>query len=361
VPSGRFDDLLEAAGGWNNGYTNGDTTIYVEQVPANQLELALWLEADRMAGLWDAMNQTVLDQQRDVVKNERRQSYENQPYGMASLAVQSALWPEGHGYHHPTIGSMADLTAASLDDVEAFWRTWYVPSNATLVIVGGIDAAATKALVEKYFGWIPAAPRPEARKLDGAVAVRESAAELTATDQVQAAKVSVTWRADAPYTADAFALDVVAQVLGGGKTSRLYRRLVMQDRIASEVYAGHGSQVLGGEFAIEAIVRPGVDPATVRAAIAEEVERLRSTAVDDKEVLRAKRVLEAERVAGLENLSSRADAIAEWLALTGDPDHLAEELAALRKVGAAEMQAATRTWLRADASVTMTVTPEVKP
>jgi len=361
VGAGRFDQLLEAAGGWNNGSTSGDATEYIEQVPANQLALALWLEADRMAGLWDAMNQQVLDQQRDVVKNERRESYENQPYGMASLALQEALWPEGHGYHHPTIGSMADLSAASLADVEAFWRRWYVPSNATLVIAGGIDVAATRALVRRYFGWMPAQARPEGRRLEGEVARRARASALTATDRVQAAKVTTVWRTAAPFTDDATALAVAAQLLGGGRTSRLYRRLVMTDRLASEVYASLSDQTLGGELQIDAIARQGVDVARLRDAIAEEVDGLRTKPATSDEVVRARRVLEADRLAGLENLSSRAEAIAEWTERTGDPDHLAEELAALRAVDARRVRAAAQRWLRADASVTMTVLPEQQP
>jgi predicted Zn-dependent peptidase len=161
--------LLESAGGWNNGTTNNDRTTYFEQVPGNQLPLALWLEADRMAGLWDAMNADVLANQRDVVKNERRQSYENRPYGVAALTIQQALWPKGHGNWNLTIGTMTDLDAASLADVEAFWRTYYVPSNATLLVAGRFDPAATRARIERLFGWMPTKPgRPGA--LDAPVA-----------------------------------------------------------------------------------------------------------------------------------------------------------------------------------------------
>jgi zinc protease len=314
VGEGQFDVLLESAGGWNNGTTNNDRTNYFEQVPANFLELALWLEADRMAGLWDAMNQSVLDNQRDVVKNERRQSYENRPYGMADLEVQQALWPRGHGNHNLTIGTMEDLTAASLDDVESFWRQWYRPSNATLVIVGGIDAEATRALVDKYFGWMPAEDRPQARVLDAPVVPRDGAVALDGKDKVQAPKVIFAWRTDAPYSASAVNLGVAAQVLGGGKTSRLYRRLVFKDRLATEVYAYQADQMLGGELHIDAVARDGVSADTLRDAIREEVAKLRDEGPTDAEVSRALRVLESSRLASLENLASRADALASWAA-----------------------------------------------
>ncbi len=357
VEGGQFDLLLEEAGGWNNGSTTNDRTNYIEQVPANYLELALWLEADRLAGLWDAMDQEVLDNQREVVKNERRESYENQPYGMAEIALQQALWPEGHGNHNLTIGTMDDLTAASLDDVEAFWRKWYVPSNATLVICGGFDLEATRALVARYFGWMPTRPRPAGRELEAPVEPLDGPVELTGTDQVEASKVLVRWRIDAPFSDDEARLDVASQLLGGGKTSRLYRRLVFTERLATEVYAYISQQMLGGELQIEAVVRDGVEPEAVRDAIREEVAALAAAPPAGAELERAQRVLEASRLAGLENLASRAEAIAEWAAYTGDPDHLDEELAQLRAIGPADVQAAVARWLAPEAAVTMIVRP----
>jgi zinc protease len=357
VEEGDFDRLLEQAGGWNNGTTNNDRTNYFEQVPSNFVELALWAEADRMAGLWDAISQSVLDRQRDVVKNERRENYENEPYGLAEIAIQEALWPEGHGNHHSTIGSMADLSAASLDDVEQFWRTWYVPSNATLVICGGVDVAATRALVEKYFGWMPARPKPTPLALTEPVTPRETPASLTGTDRVQAEKVFVAWRTDAPYTPVAADLEVAAQILGGGEASRLYRRLVFEDRLATEVDVYQVDQLLGGEMHIEAVAREKVDPKAIRAAIAEELARLRNDGPSDDELERAQRVLESSRLAGLENIASRAGAIAAWTAYTGDPDHLAEELALLRGVTVASVKASVAAWLGDDSAVTMVVSP----
>ncbi len=222
VPEGQFDVLLESAGGWNNGTTNNDRTTYFEQVPGNQLPLALWLEADRMAGLWDAMNADVLANQRDVVKNERRQSYENRPYGVAALTIQQALWPKGHGNWNLTIGTMTDLDAASLADVEAFWRTYYVPSNATLLVAGRFDPAATRARIERLFGWMPTKPAPAGRTLDAPVAPLAQQVALEATDKVAVPKVIVTVRAPEASAPGLVDLEVATQILGGGKTSRLY-------------------------------------------------------------------------------------------------------------------------------------------
>jgi zinc protease len=358
VPDGQFDVVLEAAGGWNNGTTNTDRTNYFEQVPVNFLEQALWLEADRLGGLWDAMNQSVLDNQRDVVKNERRQSYENRPYGVANLMVQQALWPPGHGNYNLTIGTMEDLTAASLADVEEFWRTYYRPSNATLVIAGGIDVDATRAMVEKYFGWLPSQDVPKRRTLDAPVTPMAAAVELTTTDRVQQPKVIVAFRTDAPFTPSTSDLEIAAQVLGGGKTSRLYRKLVMKDRLATDASAYYGAQVLGGELQIHVVARAGVDAQKLRSAIETELAALRDTPISAAELARARRTIQSSTLKGLENIASRAESIAEWHALTGDPDYLAEQLALLDAVTPSSVLASAKTWLAPSAAVTITITPK---
>lgn len=357
VADGQFDLLLEGAGGWNNGTTNADRTNYFEQLPSNFLELALYLEADRMAGLWDAMNQTVLDNQRDVVKNERRQSVENEPYGIADLTIQQTLWPEGHGNHNLTIGTMADLSAASLEDVEAFYRSYYVPRNARLVIVGDIDVASTRELVDKYFGWMPDRPSPSHVTLTEPVTPRAEAALLTTTDRVQVSRVSFTWRSPVPFASDDAELSLAAQVLAGGKTSRLYQRLVFDERLASSVSAYQYPQVLGGEFQITAYAREGVEPAVIVDAILEEVETLRAEPPSDDELLRAKRVVEAYMLQSLESLVARADRLAEYTAYTGTPDYLSKELDAYRAATADGVRRAAKEWLSPDARVQMIVTP----
>jgi|JI10StandDraft_1071094.scaffolds.fasta_scaffold09531_4 zinc protease len=361
VGEGQFDLLLEAAGGWNNGTTNNDRTNYFEQVPADQLPLALWLEADRMAGLWDAMNATVLTNQRDVVKNERRQSYENRPYGMADLLVQQALWPKGHGNWNMTIGTMADLDAASLADVEQFWRTYYLPSNATLVVVGGFDLARTKAQIQTLFAWMPTKPQPTRRTLEAPVTPLAQAARLTTTDNVQAPKVILAMRAPEAYGKGFTDLAIATQILGGGKTSRLSKRLVFQDQLVTEVYAGVNPQALGSEIQIEAVAKPGVDIARIEAAIVDEIGKLQTAPPSVAEVERARRVTEVGLLSSLENVASRAGQLAQWAAYTGDPDHLAEDQAALAAVTPASVVAAAKAWIRADAAVTMIVSPAPAP
>ena len=358
VGEGQFDLLLEAAGGWNNGTTNADRTNYFEQVPADQLPLALWLEADRMAGLWDAMNASVLTNQREVVKNERRQSYENQPYGMAELMIQQALWPKGHGNWNLTIGTMADLDAASLADVEQFWRTYYLPSNATLVVVGGVDVARTKAEIKRLFAWMPTRPKPTLRTLDTRVRPLEQAVRLTTTDNVQAPKVIITMRAPEAYSAGFADLEVATFILGGSKTSRLSKRLVLVDQLVTEVYASLNPQALGSELQISAVAKVGVDIARIEAAIVEEINQLDAAPPAAAEVERARRVIEVGLLSSMENVASRAGQLAQWAAYTGDPDHLAESQAELAAVTPESVLQAAKTWIHPEAAVTMIVTPK---
>ncbi len=358
VGEGQFDVMLEGAGGWNNGTTNSDRTNYFEQVPANYLPLALWLEADRLAGLWDAMNASVLTNQREVVKNERRQSIENRPYGQADLLVQQALWPKGHGNWNLTIGTMADLDAASLADVESFWRTYYRPSNATLVVVGAFDVAATKQLIDTLFAWMPKQDVPPRRTLDAPVTPLAKAVSLETTDKVQVPKVIVQVRGPAAYGPGATDLAIAAQILGGGKTSRLYKRLVFQDRLATEAYAYLSPQFLGSELQIAAVARPGVSADALRAAIEDEVRKLTAAAPSEAEVERARRMQQVALLSTMENLASRANQLAEWAAYTGEPDRLAIAQAELAAVTPASVDAAAKAWLRLDAAVTMIVRPE---
>ncbi|HUH05425.1 MAG TPA: pitrilysin family protein [Kofleriaceae bacterium] len=360
VPDGMFDELLENAGGWNNGTTSADRTNYFEEVPSNQLELALYLEADRMAGLWEAMDQKVLDNQRDVVKNERRQSYEDQPYGLAELMVQQALWPPGHGNHNLTIGTMEDLTAASLADVEAFYRSYYVPNNAILVIGGDLDPVRTRALVSKYFGWMPRRADPPHVELVGVVEPLRGARELTTTDDVQATKVMMAWRSPTPFTRGSRDLEVAAQLLAGGKSSRLNQTLVFERRLADSVIAYQNPEMLGGEMRIEVIARKDASIAEIRKVIDAELTRLATEPPSASELERARRIMEADTIESLQSLYRRVAQLAEYQAYTGTADHFAADLAMLRATTAAGVRDAVRTWLRLDARVVITVTPGPK-
>src|SRR5262245_2025340 len=224
VKPGQFDEWLEASGGVNNGSTNSDRTNYFVDIPSNALELELFLESDRMGYLLDTMTPQTVDAQRDVVKNERRQSYENQPYGKSRLLLNELLYPEGHPYHWPTIGYMPDLTAASYDDVVAFFKTFYAPANATLVVAGDIDPAATRAMVTKWFSDVKAAPAP--KPVTAPPAALTKVTRQTLTDRVQLPRLTLAWITPAQFAPGDAALDVVASVLASGKNSRLYKRLV---------------------------------------------------------------------------------------------------------------------------------------
>jgi zinc protease len=359
VREGEFDTLLESAGGDNNGSTNVDRTNYVIDVPANALELALFLESDRMAYLLDTMTPELVDGQRDVVKNERRQSYENRPYGMASLELDELLWPEGHPYRWPTIGHMEDLTAASYDDVVAFFSTYYAPNNASLVVAGDIDFDAARALVEKWFGEIP-----RGREL---VPVAAPPARLTGvtrktlTDRVRLPRLYLAWLTPRHYAPGDAALDVVSAVLAGGKNSRLYKRLVYDLQIAQDVSAFQGSAALGSQFLIVATARPGHTAAELNAVVDEELSRLQREPPAAREVERALNQIEASFYRGMERVGGfggKADQLNAYFAAGGGADYFAEDLARYTVLTPADVQAAAAEWLPLERRVELVVEPE---
>ena len=359
VKEGEFDTLLESAGGDNNGSTSNDRTNYVIQVPSNALELALFLESDRMAYLLDTMTPERVNGQRDVVKNERRQSYENQPYGMASIELDRMLWPPTHPYSWPTIGEMADLTAASYEDVVEFFKTYYTPANASLVIAGDIDLDRTRTLVEKWFGEVPVSPPVE--PVAPPAAILTSVKQKTLTDRVTLPRLYVAWLTPRMYAPGDAALDVAASVLAGGKNSRLYKRLVYETQMAQDVSAYQQSGALGSSFNIIATARPGRTVAEMHTAIDEELERLRREAPTAREVQRAINQTEAsfyramERVGGF---GGKADQLNAYYTAGGGPDFFAEDLARYTSLSASDVQSAVIDWLPADRRVELVVQPE---
>ncbi|HUR32726.1 MAG TPA: pitrilysin family protein [Vicinamibacterales bacterium] len=363
VDEGEFDTLLEAAGGNNNGSTEQDRTNYVIDVPSNALELALFLESDRMGYLVDSMSPQRVDQQRDVVKNERRQSVENRPYGSAEAEVLTEmLYPVGHPYHWPVVGYMDDLTAASYDDVVAFFKTYYAPGNASLVVAGDIDPVKTRALVEKWFGDVkPGAPVtpitiPGVRLND--------VQKKTITDRVQLPRLYLAWLTPASLTPGDAALDLVADVLAGGKNSRLYKRLVFDMQIAQNVSAYQNSQGLSSYFLIRATPQPGHTPEELKTVIDEEIARLKAEPPTEHEVQRSINQIEAsfysrmERVGGF---SGKADQLNRYYTDTGDPDWFNEDLARYRAISATDIRAAAQEFLPSDRRVELTVVPESRP
>ena len=319
--------LVQAAGGSLNGSTWLDRTNYFETVPSHHLELALWLEADRMGTLLDALSQENLDNQRAVVKNEKRSSYDNQPYGSWQEKLFGHLFPEGHPYHHPTIGSMEDLDAASLQDVASFFRTYYAPNNAVLSIVGDVDRNQARAWVERYFGVLPANPaipafRPHPLPLTLGGERRE-----TVPDRVPLPRIYVGYRAPTVGDRRLYALEIAAQVLAGGKGSRLHRRLVRDAQIAQDVALfGLGFSSGPSVFVGWATVRPEATVEAVEAGLIEELERISHESISADELARAKALIETDELGGLQRVGERADRLSMYATLLGDPGEINHQL-----------------------------------
>ena len=358
VPVGQFDKWLEAAGADNNGSTNTDRTNYYEQLPSNALPLALWLDADRMGHLLPVMDQAKLDLQRDVVKNERRQRYDNVPYGRANETIVAALFPATHPYHWTTIGSMADLSAASLEDVKEFFRTYYAPNNATLVIAGDFNRDSVITWVNRYFGGIPRGPAMPARPTVPAFTVARDTF-LVQEDKVTLPRLYETWHSVKLFHPDDAALDVLADVLAGDKNSRLYKRLVFDMQVAQDVSAFQLSGHLDGYFQINVTPKPGQTPARMAALVAEEIEKLQRDGVTPRELARS---LNSRRASFLDQLASvlgKSDRLASYDYMAGTPDYAQQDLARYERVTAADVQRVANTYLNQH-KVVLTVVPEGK-
>ena len=359
LPDGLMDRLLESAGGWSNAFTSSDETVYQNVAGSNFLEQMLWMEADRVAGLLDTFDKPKLDNQREVVLNERRQSYENQPYGMAPLLLAEAMWPANHGYHWSTIGYPKDLNAASLTDVANFFRTYYVPNNATMVIAGDVKFDQVKTLVEKYFGWIPRGKDPARPQYKAPPPITKEIV-LDTTDDVQVPRVYLSWRAPAQFSDDEPALDALAAILGDGKGSRLYKRLVYDEKIAQSVNVGFDGAEIGGTFDVIITAKPGTDPKRLIKEISEEIEKISKTPPDAKELERATNSQEAGFLAGLEPTLARAIQLARYDVKANDPDFFAQDLARRRVVVPKQVQAVAAKYLKPNMRVQLTIRPGKK-
>jgi len=354
--------LISDRGGSLNGTTNSDRTNYYEVLPANELELALWLEADRMGTLLDALSQENLDNQRDVVKNEKRWSYDNRPYGSWYEKLQAHLFPPEHPYHHVTIGSMADLDAASVEDVSAFFRTWYAPNNAVLTVVGDVDPEAIRRWTKQYFGGIPANPSiPELGDLSLPPVLGEERREVV-HDKVPLPRVYVGFRAPRYGDERLDALDIAAQILAGGKGSRLHRRLVRDERIAQDVALVPLGFVSGASIVAGwATVRPGVAVDRVETALHEELERLGRETITDDELARARALIETEELGALSRVEERADRLSMYATLFDDPDLINRMLTRYLAVTAEQIRSVAADVFRSDNRIVLTYLPELPP
>jgi len=325
VPDNQFDMLMERGGGANNASTSTDRTNYYSWGPRSLLPTLLWLDADRLEGLSRAMTTEKVDLQRNVVRNERRQSYENQPYGAAELMISDAIYPVGHPYHHPVIGSHEDLEAATVDDVKNFFDTWYVPGNATLVVAGDFDPAEAKQLVASTFGAVPSRPLPEHSSAAPASLDRE--VRRLATDRVRFPRLYLVWHSPASYRQGDAEMDILASVLADGTTGRLVERLVVKDQLVQQVSAFQYSKTLGSEFHIEATAAEGADLERIKQVILEEIARLQKDGPTEAELARVKAATEAGFLRQKENLDRRADMLNAYRAAYGEANGFDRDLA----------------------------------
>lgn len=363
APAKAFDGWMEAAGGRNNAWTADDRTDYFDIAPPTALPLLLWLEADRMRDLGPLIDQPKLNLQREVVRNERRQSIENRPYGVEELELPGLLWPEGHPYHHPVIGSHGDLEAAQLSDVKEFFATWYDPANASLVVAGDFDPQKVHADIDRWFSTIPSRGKPQdpgAPGFSDEKTTLVSVVRKTVQDNVELPKITVAWQSPRHFAPGDAELDLLASVLSEGKESRLYKSLVYEQKIAQQVSARQESRVLGSDFVVEALVRPGVDPAKVEKALFDQVAKVSSQEVSDAELNRARNGYEMEFVDRLQSIPERASLLNEYQAEVGDPGFIQHDLDRYRHATPKDLLAYAKKVLRPDAVVVLTIVPRVE-
>ena len=361
VPVGKFDEWLEAAGGDNNGSTTSDRTNYWENFPNNATDLALFLETDRMGYLVDVMTPEKVNAQREVVKNERRQSYENRPYGMSSIVIGENLFPSDHPYHWPTIGSQEDLSAASFEDVVDFFKKYYVPNNASLVIAGDIDPVKTKEQVAKWFGDVP---KGEAvQPLGSPVAYLPEEKRIVLEDKVQLPRLYINWLTPKHFAPGDAELDILAQVLAGGKNSRLYKRLVYDLQIAQDVTAYQDANMLNSTFSIIVTARSGHTLTEIEKIVREEVQKVKDEAPVPREVQRAVNQYESGFLARMESVGGfggKADLMNSYFTETGNPDYFNKDLARYKALIPTDIRSAAQTYLRDDGDVVLSIVPQGK-
>ncbi|OFX26475.1 MAG: peptidase M16 [Anaeromyxobacter sp. RBG_16_69_14] len=358
LPKGEADRLIENVGGSANGSTSQDQTVYWEQVPSNALEQALFIESDRMGWLLPTLDQAKLDNQREVVKNERRQSFEMQPYGTAFITLAANLWDPDFPYHWLPIGSHEDLSAATLADVREFFRQWYGPNDASLAIAGDFDPGEARRLVEKWFGAIPPSPPPEHRRPTPRPLTQEK--RVTIEDNVELPRLYVAWQTPKLFAEGDAQLDMLGAILSEGKSARLVKRLVMDERIAQQISAGQSSQELASTFLVVATPKPGQTVDRLLAEIDEEIEKLKKEPPAEGELQRAVNKTESRAIFGLEpvgGFGGRAASLNRYYFETGDPGYFPQDIGRYRKVKPEEVRDVATRWLKKDARVILTVMP----
>jgi zinc protease len=358
VGTNEHFELIQRAGGTLNGSTWLDRTNYYETVPSNHLEQILWLEADRMGQLLPAMTQQKLDLQRDVVKNERRWSVDNQPYGTWWERLPALAFPEEHPFHHSLIGSMEDLSGASLEDIAQFFRTYYTPDNAVLTIAGDFDPAEARAMVERYFGPIPkGASRPPLKGMELPPRIGETRRSIVA-DEVMLSRIFLAFRTPVFGSPGYYAASVCGAILGMKKGSRLHRTLVRESQIAAEATAftydlSKGSDLL----VVDATARPEVSPEQLEQAVVVQIETLCSQGVTDDEVQRAVTMIETDFITSMQSAGERADKLSMFATYFGNPALVNDQVAEYERVRAADVNRFAREYLGVDNRATLLFVP----
>ena len=357
VPYGLHDKLTEGVGGGNNGSTTNDRTNYFETIPSNYLESALWLESDRMGFLLDKLDTAKLNAQRDVVKNERRQSYDNQPYGRVSEIFSAAMYPKNHPYSWPVIGSMTDLSAASEEDVKAFFRLYYAPNNATLAVVGDFDPAQTKAWIRKYFVDLPQGKTVERPKVPlGNLA---SSKRLVYEDRVQVPRLYIQWPTVGFKHDDDYALSVMSSILSGSRTARLTKALVYDTQKASQVIGFQNSDEDVGVFQVIVIPRPEATLTDLETSVDQVLQKFISEGPTAEELQKAKSGLELSFLRGLESNLGKANQLIDGAIFYGDPGHFRTDYHKTMAVTAADVKRVAAQYL-SRSRIVLSVVPKGK-
>ncbi len=360
APTKMFDAWMEAAGGWNNAWTSEDRTDYYDVGPSTSLDLLLWLEADRLRDLGPLMTLDKLNAQREVVRNERRQTSENTPYGKVELALPELLYPVGHPYHHPVIGSHEDLEAATVQDVVGFFDQFYDPGNASLVVAGDFDKKKALERVRAMFEPIPTRARfkdPGAPGFDDKTTTLKSVVRKTIQDDVELAKIVIAWQTPKHFAPGDAELDVLGSVLSSGKASRLYQSLVYEQKIAQAVEAGQQSGFLGSRFVIGVLAKPGVTQEKLEKAIDAELAKIADKGVADDELVRAKNGIETAFVTRLQGVRERASLLNMYEAEVKDPGYAEQDLARYTTATRDKVRDAAVKYLQPNARVVLWVEP----
>jgi zinc protease len=357
-----FFQAIEKIGGNNNGSTSEDRTNYWENVPSNYLEKMIWLEADRMGFLLPAMTQERLDNQKDVVKNERRQGLDNQPYAKSYELMLSLMFPEDHPYHHSVIGSMEDLSAASLEDVQEFFRLYYAPNNASLCITGDFDPAQVKQWIETYFGTIP--PGAPIDRLENWVPRMTEVKRASAEDAVSLPRLYMEWHTPAYYAPGDAEFDLIANILSSGKNSRLYKTLVYEKQIAQDVSAYQSSAELSSTFNITVTAKEGHTLEEIEAEVDAILKEFLADGITEDELAHAKTTWEARFVRGLERIGGfggRADKLNEYNVYLGDPGMLQWDMERYSKATSSGVMKYAREYLDLNGRGILYITPQGDP